>query len=223
MKKEDILNDAAYAIVKCNKVEAVEVMNRGIAAGIDPAEMFMDGFGLGLHEVGEQFGKGRLFVSELMLAAEAMKAVFSIVNAMTETPNITQRNLGTILIATVEGDIHDIGKSFVVSVMRAHGLHVVDLGCDVSVEMIIRKAIEYDAAIIGTSALLTTTKPQQEKLEMELRKRGLRQRLKPWMGGAPATQSWADRIGADAYAVDGKAAAQCALLLLLGQTTRRSE
>lgn len=212
--KYDILNDAASAIVKCNKAEAVAAMHRGLDAGIDPIELFMNGFGRGLHEVGEAFGKGRIFLPELTLAADAMKAISSMVDMIAQVPRFPSLPLETIIIATVEGDIHDIGKCLVVSVMRSEGLHVIDLGCDVPNDVIIRKALEYDASIIATSALLTTTILQQEKLEIALRERGLKGRFRTMVGGAPVTRRWAESIGADAYAANGQDAAQCALRLL---------
>jgi len=119
-----------------------------------------------------------------------------------------------VLIATVEGDIHDIGKGIIVSLLRAHGLDVYDAGRDVSLEKIIEMAEAIEAQVIGTSALLTTTMGAQKELEEELRKRGLREKYKTVVGGAPVTERWAKRIGADAYAEDASDGVKKIFLLL---------
>ncbi|HED24547.1 MAG TPA: dimethylamine corrinoid protein 3 [Firmicutes bacterium] len=110
--------------------------------------------------------------------------------------------VGKMVFATVEGDVHDIGKGIAVALIQTQGVEVIDLGRDVPVDKIIEEAEKHGAKVIGTSALLTTTMPSQEKLEEELRKRGLREKYRTIIGGAPCTQRWADKIGADAYAED---------------------
>ena len=121
-----------------------------------------------------------------------------------------------MLIATVQGDVHDIGKCIVVSLMQANGFEVIDMGRDVANDKIIAKAVEMEVDIIGTSALLTTTMPRQKELEAALKKAGLRERFKTIVGGAPVTPRWATRIGADAYAEDAQDAVNKALSLLNG-------
>ncbi|MEG1478815.1 MAG: cobalamin-dependent protein, partial [Clostridiales bacterium] len=121
---------------------------------------------------------------------------------------------GTMVMATVEGDVHDIGKGIVVSMIKTQGIDVIDLGRDVPISTIIAKAEEFNANIIGTSALLTTTLGEQKKLEEKLKDAGLKSKYKTMVGGAPATQRWADRIGADAYAEDAAEAVNKALELL---------
>jgi len=111
---------------------------------------------------------------------------------------------GTIVIATVKGDVHDIGKGIVISILRAHGLNVHDLGRDVKTDQVIEYAEKVDADIIGTSALLTTTMPKQKELEEDLKTAGLRSKFKTIVGGAPVTSRWAERIGSDAYAADAQ-------------------
>jgi trimethylamine corrinoid protein len=125
-------------------------------------------------------------------------------------------NKGTMVIATVEGDVHDIGKGIVISLIKTQGVNVVDLGRDMGTASIIEGALEHNANIIGTSALLTSTLNEQKKLEEELRKRGLRDRFKTIVGGAPVTQKFADKIGSDAYAEDA-AEAVVKVLELLGK------
>jgi len=201
MAKEQLLEDAREAIINSDSSKAEEVAKAALDSGIDPLTVLNQGFVPGINEVGELFGRGVLFLPELMLAAEAMKAAVAICNAALPQEKIEKR--GKVVIATVEGDVHDIGKAIVVSLLRAHSFEVYDLGRDVPIQEIIEKAKEVDADIIGTSALLTTTMEAQKKLEKVLREANLRDRFKTIVGGAPATQRWADRIGADAYAEDG--------------------
>jgi trimethylamine corrinoid protein len=136
----------------------------------------------------------------LIQAAEAMRVATEVINAA--IPAGEQKKKGKIVIGTVEGDIHDIGKTIVVSLMKANGFDVYDLGRDIPTEKFIETAEEVGADIIGTSALLTTTMEGQRKLEAALKGKGLKGKIKTMVGGAPVTQRWADRIGADAYAED---------------------
>jgi trimethylamine corrinoid protein len=129
-----------------------------------------------------------------------MKAATDIVNEALERGATKQQEKKTVVVASVAGDVHDIGKCIVVSLMKANGFEVHDLGRDVSTEAIIEKAVAVNADVIGTSALLTTTMIQQKILEETLRAEGLRDRFKTIIGGAPVTQRWAAKIGADAYA-----------------------
>jgi trimethylamine corrinoid protein len=140
-----------------------------------------------------------------MQAANAMKAVTDIVNEILASSGVAQQQAAaTILIATVKGDVHDIGKCIVVSLFKANGFIVHDLGRDVPTEKIIEEAVKHNVDIIGTSALLTTTMNHQKELEEALKRAGLRERFKTMVGGAPVTPRWAARIGADAYAGDAQ-------------------
>ena len=173
---------------------------KALELGVDPLVVIEQGFTRGLIQVGDLFERGELFLPELIQCAEIMKSVSGMLN---EAISVERREAaGRVVIATVEGDIHDIGKGIVVSLMRACGLEVHDLGRDVPAETSIRKAVELDADVIGTSALLTTTMAGQKELEEALRKAGLRERFITIVGGAPVTERWARRIGADAYAED---------------------
>ena len=158
----------------------------------------------GINEVGDLFGRGQLFLPELMLAADAMLVATDIVNEALEGSVGKQKSGGTVVLATVKGDVHDIGKCIVVSLMKANGLTVHDLGRDVEVDRIIEEAVKVKADVIGTSALLTTTMKQQKILEEALKSNGLRDQFKTVVGGAPVTPRWAARIGADAYAEDAQ-------------------
>jgi trimethylamine corrinoid protein len=214
MEKEQLIKEAAKSIIDADKAKAEELAKSAIAAGMDPLEVIDEGFSVGIAKVGDLFGRGELFLPELILSAEAMKVATDILSAA--LPQGAKKR-GKVVIGTAQGDIHDIGKSMVVSFLQANGFEVYDVGRDVETQKFIDKAQEVDADIIGMSALLTTTMSGQKKLIEELKKAGLRDRFKVMVGGAPATQRWADRIGADAYGVDAADAAEKAMKLLGGK------
>ena len=214
MSKDVIIKEAIDAMIHCKEADAVEVMKKAIAEGLDPVEILSDGFSAGIREVGDLFGRGQVFLPELMLSADIMKAISGIVDEEMAKSGRAAEKKGTMLIATVEGDVHDIGKGIVASLVKTQGIEIVDLGRDVPVSTILEKAEECKANIIGTSALLTTTLAEQKKLEDALKANGLKDKYKTMVGGAPATQRWADRIGADAYAEDAAEAVSKALALL---------
>jgi trimethylamine corrinoid protein len=199
--------------VKADTDQARALVKQAIDEGIDPLEMMNKGFIPGINEVGDRFGKGTLFLPELIMSAEAMQAATDAINNALDTGSGTV-SAGRMLIATVEGDVHDIGKTIVVSLFKANGFDVLDLGRDVAVDRIIEEAQRFDADIIGTSALLTTTMVQQKVLEQALKSRGLKGRFKTMVGGAPCTQRWANRIGADAFAEDAAAGVKKAKALI---------
>lgn len=198
MDKKELFEAAAKSIREADMVRAEEVARAALKEGIDPLEMITEGFTVGIVTVGDLFEKGELFLPELVQCSEVMKKASDILSASIQDEKKTKT--GKVVIATVEGDVHDIGKGIVVSLIKAHGFEVIDLGRDVPVMKIIEKADQVDADIIGTSALLTTTMVGQKKLEEILRKEGLRDRFKTIVGGAPVTERWAKRIGANAYA-----------------------
>jgi len=211
MGTEEFLKEAKKSIRDADKGKAQELAKRAIAEGLDPLEVINKGFRAGITEVGDLFGRGELFLPELILSAEAMKGATDI---LTSALPEGAKKRGKVVIGTAQGDIHDIGKSMVVSFLQANGFEVYDLGRDVEMQKFIDKAKEVDADIIGVSALLTTTMSMQKTLIQELKKVGLREKFKVMVGGAPATQRWADRIGADAYGVDAADAAKKAMELL---------
>jgi len=197
---EKTFEEAAKAIVNGDAEKAVAMAKQGLDEGLDPLQLMDKGFIPGINEVGDLFGKGRLFIPMLIKSAIAMEKATEIINsAISQGEEITQ---GKIVVATVEGDVHDIGKTIVVALFKANGFDVVDLGRDVPVARIIEEAEKNGANMIGTSTLLTTTMPVQKELEEALKEAGLRDKYKTIIGGAPVTQRWADRIGADAYAHD---------------------
>ncbi len=204
MIDEKIIEEAKQLIVQQDKEEAAKFAEKVIAEGTDPLELLKEGFIPGINHVGDLFGRGQLFLPELIKAADAMKTVTDLVNEAIADESQKQASPATVVIATVKGDVHDIGKAIVVSLMKANGFTVHDLGRDVETDKIIEEAEKLNADIIGTSALLTTTMPKQKEIEEALKSSGLRDRFKTIVGGAPVTPRWAARIGADAYAEDAQ-------------------
>ena len=197
---EKTFEAAAKAIIKGDAGSATDLAKQGLDEGIEPMLLLEQGFVPGINEVGDLFSKGKLFIPSLIKSATAMEKATEIINAaIPQEEEVTQ---GKIVIGTVQGDVHDIGKTIVVALFKANGFDVLDLGRDVSNDRIIEEAEKFGADIIGTSTLLTTTMALQKELEEQLKEAGIRDKYKTIIGGAPVTQRWADRIGADAYAHD---------------------
>lgn len=197
---EKIFKEAFDAIVKGDADAATDVAKKGLDKGLDPLELMDKGYIPGINEVGDLFETGRLFLPALIYSATAMEKATEILNAA--IPAEKAPVSAKIIVGTVEGDVHDIGKTIVVALFKANGFEVMDLGRDVPIARFIEEAEKFGAHIIGSSTLLTTTMVVQKELEQELKKAGLRDKYKTIVGGAPVTQRWADRIGADAYAQD---------------------
>jgi len=200
MTTEDVFTRAAASIIEQDTETAMAIASEALAAGIAPSQIMQQGFVRGIAEVGGLFESGELFLPELMMAAQAMEGAMSITNAALGGGG--RQSKGTVVLGTVQGDVHDIGKAIVIAYLKANSYEVHDLGRDCALERFIAEAEEHDAQIIGMSALLTTTMEEQKKLIAALKERGLRDRFKVIVGGAPCTQRWADQIGADAYAED---------------------
>jgi trimethylamine corrinoid protein len=212
MSKEELFKEAEQSILNHDRDKAEEVAKRGLSEGLDPVEFITKGFRKGIAQIGDLFGRGEIFMPQLIEAAEAMKTANKI---LTESmPESAREKRGKVVIGTVQGDIHDIGKFLVTSLLQVNGFEIYDLGHDVEIQRFIDKALEVEADIIGTSALLTTTMIVQKTLEEKLRKDGLKTKFKTMVGGAPVTQRWADRIGADAFGEDANDAVEKAVRLV---------
>ena len=212
MSKEELFQEAELAILNHDRDRAEDVARRGLKEGLDPVEFITQGFRNGITRIGDLFGRGEIFMPQLIAAAEAMGIANKI---LTESlPESAQEKRGKVVIGTVQGDIHDIGKFLVISLLQVNGFEIYDLGHDVEIQKFIDKALEVEADIIGTSALLTTTMTGQKTLEEKLLKEGLKDRFKTMVGGAPVTQRWAERIGADAFGEDANDAVEKALRMI---------
>ena len=194
----DIYQEAADTIVNANRAGAEEVAQRALDSGIAPGDIMQNGFVKGIQEVGELFESGEVFLPELMMSADAMAGATEVTNAALEGEAAAVK--GRIVLGTVQGDVHDIGKAIVIAYLKANGYEVTDLGRDVPATSFIERAKAENADVIGMSALLTTTMEEQRKVIKTIKDEGLA--YKTVVGGAPCTQRWADQIGADAYAED---------------------
>ena len=199
MLKEQLalLEDVKQAIINYDASKAEEAAKKALEAGIEAYTVITEGFVPGITEVGDLFDRGQLFLPELMLTAVAMKAGTAV--CLAKVPESKIKATKKVVIGTVEGDIHDIGKSIVTSFLLANCFKVYDLGRDVPSEKFVEKAIEVKADVVGMSALLTTTMGGQKSVMEALKKAGLRDKVKTIVGGAPTSQAWANQIGADAY------------------------
>ena len=213
MIDDKIIEEAKQSIIDHNKDRAVQLINQVIADGYEGMELLARAFIPGISDVGDLFGRGQLFLPELVRSADVMQVVTDIINASLPDQDM-QMQKGTFLIATVAGDVHDIGKCIVVSLLKANSYIVHDLGRDVATDTIIEEAVKLNVDIIGTSALLTTTMTRQREVEAALKSAGLQDKFKTMVGGAPVTGRWAAKIGADAYAEDAQDAVSKAKELL---------
>jgi len=212
-----VLEELSQA-VKAGDVEASkDLTKKALDQNLDPLVLIEQGLAKGLRAVGEAFGRGELFLTDLMFAAEAMKAAVSLVEPILESKHKQREFRGVYLIGTVEGDIHDIGKSMVAATLEANGFKVIDLGADVPSSVFLTRSEELKPDILGMSALLSTTMLQQKIVAEALLTRGLRKKLKVMVGGAPVSADWAAEIGADAYGVDANDAAKKALDLVVSR------
>ncbi len=175
---------------------AEEAAQEGLKAGINPVEI-IEAYTSAMGDVGVQFEQGTLFLPHVLAASEAMNAGIAVLKPEMEKTKAQTISKGKVVIGTIEGDIHSIGKDIVVSMLGIAGYDVIDLGRDVPVKTIVEAVKEHKPAVVGTSALMTTTMVTQIQVEEQLK--GIRDTVKTMVGGAPCTQDWADKIGADIY------------------------
>lgn len=200
MSDDRIYEEMAKAVIDGLPDRASELAGEALRIGIDPLEAIDRGFKPGMDVVGDGFDKGELFIPDLMMSGEAMKAAIA-----TLEPELMKRKqerevLGKVVIGTVQGDIHEIGKTLVATMLAANGFEVHDLGVDVPAQRFLDIVREVDANVVGLSALLTTTILNQEDVILNLKEAGLRDKVKVIIGGVPASPEWAQEIGADGYA-----------------------
>jgi|SRR5579864_3117830 len=193
---------------------ASTLAQEALAAGVAPLDAINDGYVPGMQAVGEQFAKGQMFLPDMMASAEAMRAAMAVVDPELKKLGAERTMAGVVVLGTTKGDIHEIGKVLVGTLLTAHGFRVHDLGVDVSGEKFAEKAREVNADIVGVSALLTTTMRNQKDVVQAIEKAGLRSQIRIMVGGAPVTRRWAEEIGADGYAKDAMSAVTLAQELI---------
>jgi corrinoid protein of di/trimethylamine methyltransferase len=210
----ELFKAMAQSIIDGESEIAEQLARQAIEAGIDPLDAINQGFVVGVNYVGNEFSCGNAFLPELVMAGEAMKAAVNTLEPEMNRRGSVREVLGKVVLGTIQGDIHDIGKTLVGTMLSAAGFQVYDLGVDVPVVKLVEKAREVNADIIGVSALLTTTMVRQRDVVEALEDLGLRSQVKVMVGGAPVTGEWVKEIGADGYSEDAIGAVQVARRLV---------
>jgi len=208
----DKMKPISEAIVQLKWDEIATLTNEAVEAGIPALEIINQGLVPGMTVVGTKFREGEIFLPEVLLSAKTMKIAMEIL-----LPIMSQQNasfMGRVAIGTVAGDIHDIGKNIVISMLQGNGFEVMDLGVDIAPEGFVEVVRNNDLQILGLSALLTSTMPMLGATIKALEKAQLRQKTKVIIGGAPVTQAYADQVGADGYGADAVAAVELARALM---------
>ena len=200
MADEWLFEQMNPAVIDGVPARARDLAEQALSTGVDPLDAIEQGFKPGMDVVGEGFARGELFIPDLMMSGEAMKVAIAALEPELMKRKQQRQVLGRVVIGTVQGDIHEIGKTLVATMLSASGFEVHDLGVDVSAQQFVDTVRDQGADIVGLSALLTTTILNQEDVILNLKEAGLREQVKVIIGGVPASQEWADEIGADGYA-----------------------
>jgi len=213
---QDIITQLTTAIVEGETEQVVELTRQALAAGFEPMAIIDQGLVPGMDIVGEKFSSGEYFLPNLIISANGMQDAMKLLEPELSARQQERKSAGKVVIGTVHGDIHEIGKSLVATMLSANGFQVYDLGVDVPVAAFLAKIRETNANLLGLSALLTTTMVVQRDIIAALKQEGLRKQVKVMVGGAPVTRSWANEIGADGYAEDAIGAVAVAKQLASG-------
>ena len=211
---EKLYKQMAQAVIDGDDDEASALAQRALEQGVDPLNAINKGYTAGMDVVGELYSTGEYFLPDLILGGEAMKAALAALEPALKASGQEREVAGVVVLGTVKGDIHEIGKSLVGSMLSANGFEVYDLGIDIEADEFVAKAREYKADIVALSALLTTTMLHQRDVIEHLAEAGLRDKVKVMVGGSPVTQGWADQIGADGFAEDAAGAVGVAKKLM---------
>ncbi len=214
MSREEILSKLADAVSEMEPEIAVEAAHEALAAGISPTEAIQQGLSKGMDVVSELFDEGEMFVPQILIAAEAFQSAVEVLTAGLSRDEQQAMSRGKVICHTVQGDIHDVGKNIVKTMFRASGFEVIDMGRDVPVDDVVLKAKEENVDLVTGSALMTTTMPSQRDIVNGLIEEGIRDKVKCMFGGAPVSQAWVDKIGADGYADNAADAVKVAIELV---------
>ena len=209
----DLYEKLRQSVIEGEPEDAEQLAKQALEDGLDPLTCINEGLTKGIQRVGELFASGEYFLPELIIGAEAMKKALAILEPAM-VGDQSREVVGTVVLGTVEGDMHEIGKTLVGTMLTANGFKVIDLGVDQSADKFIAAIKENKAEIVGASALLTTTMLQQGKIVEALKAEGLADQVKVMVGGAPVTESFASEIGADGYAEDAISAVDLAFRLI---------
>ena len=208
MAKDAILEKLRMAVERGDSEAAEAAAKEALEAEINPVEAIEQGLAVGISHVGEQFEKRELYLPDLMLAARAMEFGMKPLIEEVQKQGLEVKYLGRVLLGTVEGDIHDIGKKLVATMLQAGGFEVIDLGFDVPTQTIVEKVKELKPDILGLSAMMTSTMLKQGEVIESLRREGLAETVKVIIGGASVSEEWAKEIGAAGYGPDAEEAVQ---------------
>lgn len=210
----DILEQIKDAVIKRQRAEIQGLIKTAIEEGVDLNAIIDDGLIAAMDVVGKRFSDSEIFVPEMLVSALTMKLGLEVVKPLLKSEDSQSR--GTIIMGTVKGDIHDIGKNIVIMMLEGAGFHVVDLGVDLTVEELVEQVESMKPDLVGLSALLTTTMPEMKRAVQVLQEKGLKQKVKVMVGGAPVSASFAEEIGADGHGADAAEAVELARRLMGG-------
>lgn len=210
----DLFEKICTSLIEGEPDSTVELTRQAIEAGLEPLDIVDQGLAPGMEVVGDKFQSGEYFLPHLIIAASGMQQAMELLEPELRSRQQVVEVAGTVVIGTVSGDIHEIGKSLVATMLSANGFQVHDLGVDVSTETFVSKVRETGANLLGLSALLTTTMMVQREIIEALAEAGIRDQVKVIVGGAPISKEWADSIGADGHAEDAVGAVELAKRLV---------
>jgi corrinoid protein of di/trimethylamine methyltransferase len=211
---EEMYDKLAQVVIVGEPEEAETLARQALDQGLDPLTCINEGLTKGIQHVGELFASGEYFLPDLIIGAEAMKNALAVLEPALTEGGPGRKVLGHAILGTVEGDLHDIGKTLVGTMLTANGFKVTDLGTDVPADDFVDAIRDHGATMVGASALLTTTMSEQQKIIQTIEEAGLRDEVKVMVGGAPVTKSWAEKIGADGFAKDAISAVALAKSLV---------
>jgi corrinoid protein of di/trimethylamine methyltransferase len=203
---QELYTELSMAVIDGDEELAVSLTEQALEGGLNPLEIIAQGLGPGMDVVGDKFSCGEFFLPHLVMAGNTMKAALAQLEPALKASGMERETLGTVVLGTVAGDIHEIGKSLVATMLTANGFVVHDLGVDVPPARFVETVRQTGAGLLGLSALLTTTMVVQRRVIEELAEAGLRDQVKVMIGGAPVSGQWAEEIGADGYAEDAAGA-----------------